>query len=404
MKAVVWKRPQKVAVEEVPDPRIEEPTDAILQVTATAICGSDLHLYDHGATLAVKPGDILGHEVMGVVEEVGPQAAGHLRPGDIVVVPFNISCGSCFMCARGLFAQCETTQNLGGRKGASLFGYTHMYGGVPGGQAQYLRVPQAHFGPIVLDPAGKDADVPEAAALLLSDVLPTAWQAVQFAAVPPGGSLTVHGLGPVGQMCVRIARHLGAEQVIAVDPYEERRHSAAAHGATVLDPRGVDVVAAVRDLTAGRGTDSSIDAVGMDAEGSLVDRVLQKTKAQPDRLIALHQALGTVRRGGTCSVIGVYGGWFPNFPLGDLFDRGVTLRWGQAHVRRWTDQLLAVLRGGDPIDAAGLVSTWAPLSDAPALYEAFRAKKPGVSKVVLRPHEDTTTADAAAAAREVPHA
>ncbi len=391
MKAVVWKGPRRVEVEQVADPKIEEPTDAVITVTATAVCGSDLHLYDHGASLAMKPGDILGHEAMGVVEEVGPQAAGHVKPGDVVVVPFNISCGHCFMCERQLYAQCETTQNLGGRKGASLFGYTHMYGGVPGGQAQYLRVPQAHFGPIVLDPR-RDGDIPETAALLLSDVLPTAWQAVEYADIPPGGSVTVHGLGPIGQMCVRIARHRGAGRVIAVDPGPQRRALAAAHGAEVLDPGEVDVVAAVREMTEGRGTDSSIDAVGMDAEGSLPDRVLQTLKAQPDRLIALHQALGTVRRGGTCSVSGVYGGWFPNFPLGDLFDRAITLRWGQANVRRWTEPLLEVLRSGDPIDAAGLVSTWAPLDDAPEIYQAFRDKQPGVTKAVLRPHPEQAAA------------
>jgi threonine dehydrogenase-like Zn-dependent dehydrogenase len=385
MKAVVWKRPRKVAVEEVPDPRIEAVTDAVVRVTATAICGSDLHLYDHGASLAMEPGDILGHEVMGVVEEVGPRAAPHLSLGDTVVVPFNISCGHCYMCDRGLFAQCETTQNLKGHKGASLFGYTHMYGGVPGGQAEYLRVPQAQFGPVVLD-REKDADVPEAAALLLSDVLPTAWQAVEYADVPRGGSVTVHGLGPVGQMCVRIARHRGAERVIAVDPAADRRELAAAHGAETLDPGSAhDVVGAVRELTGGRGTDSSIDAVGMDAEGSWPDRLLQTLKVQPDRLIALHHALGTVRRGGTCSVVGVYGGWFPQFPLGDLFDRAITLRWGQANVRRWTDQLLALLREGDPLDAAGLITTWATLDDAPDLYERLRAREPGIIKAALRP-------------------
>lgn len=384
MRAVVWRGPKKVEVAEVADPRIEQPTDAVIRVTATAICGSDLHLYDHGASLAMKPGDILGHEAMGVVTATGSEAARHLKEGDTVVVPFNISCGHCYFCLRRLYAQCETTQNLGGRKGASLFGYTHMYGGVPGGQAEYLRVPQAQFGPIVLDPE-LDAAIPEQAALLLSDVLPTAWQAVEYAAIPAGGSVTVHGLGPVGQLCVRIARYRGASTVVAVDPDPYRRRVAAEHGADHTLPGNGDVVGEVRELTDGRGTDSSIDAVGMDAQGSLTDRVLQTAKVQPDRLFALHHALGTVRRGGTCSVVGVYGGWFPKFPVGDLFDRSVTLRWGQANVRAWTDNLLDVLRAGDPIDAAGLVTTWAPLADAPELYRSFRAKQDGVLKVVMRP-------------------
>jgi threonine dehydrogenase-like Zn-dependent dehydrogenase len=385
MKAVVWKSSRRVAVEEVPDPQIEEPGDAVIRVTATAICGSDLHLYDHGLSLMMKPGNILGHEAMGVVEEVGPRAGAHLSVGDTVVVPFNISCGHCFMCERGLYAQCETTQNEEFGKGSSLFGHTRVHGGIPGGQAEYLRVPHANFGPVVLDPE-KDADVPQGAALLLSDVLPTAWQAVQFADIPRGGSVAIHGLGPVGQMCVRVARHRGAHQVIGIDPSAHCRAQAAEYGAEVIDPADVDdVVGVVRESTAGRGADSSIDAVGMDALGSMTDQVLQKLKLQPDRLIGLHQALGTVRRGGTCSVVGLYGGWFPAFPLGDLFDRGITLRWGQTHVRRWTDQLLAVLRDGDQLDADGLISMWSTLDAAPELYEKFRAKEPGYTKIAMRP-------------------
>jgi len=383
MKAVVWHRPKGVSVDEVDDPRIEEPTDAVIKVTATAICGSDLHLYDHGATLMMKPGDILGHEPMGVVQEVG-SAVTSLRPGDTVVVPFNISCGSCFMCGVQMYSQCETTQNLGGRKGASLFGYTHMYGGVAGGQAEYLRVPQAHFGPIKVGEGGA-SEVPERAALLVSDVLPTAWQAVKYADVPKDGTLAVYGLGPIGQMCVSIARHLGAGRVIGVDPYEDRRRLAQARGAEVVDPGETDAVDAVHDLTAGRGADSVIDAVGMDAEGSAADRVLQVAKLQPDRMVALHHSLGSARRGGTVSVIGVYGGWFPKFPVGDLFDKQITLRWGQANVRRWSDDILEVLRAGDPIAAEQLVSHEVPLSEAPQWYRAFRDKEPGVVKVLMRP-------------------
>jgi threonine dehydrogenase-like Zn-dependent dehydrogenase len=383
MKAVVWHGPRQVSVDEVADPTIDEPTDAIVKVTATAICGSDLHLYDHGATLAMKPGDIVGHEAMGIVEAVGSEVA-HIKAGDKVVVPFNISCGHCFMCERQLYSQCETTQNLGGRKGAALFGYTHLYGGIAGGQAEYLRVPQAQFGPIKVDES-----IPELATLLLSDVLPTAWQAVVYADVQPGSTVVVYGLGPVGQMASRIARHFGAERVIGIDLVADRLQTAARHGIEPLDAsqfdKPGDTVAAVEQLTKGRGADSVIEAVGMDSTGSTADRVLQTLKLQPDRLISLRQALGSVRRGGTVSVVGVYSMVFPNFPLGDLFDRQVTVRWGQANVRRWTADVHAVLRDGDPIDAAGLVTNQAPLTEAPAMYEAFKRKDDGVVKVVLRP-------------------
>ena len=383
MRALVYHGRTDVRCDTVPDPRIEQPTDAIIKVTATGICGSDLHLYDHGATLAMKPGDIIGHEPMGVVEEVGSDVS-HIAPGDTVVVPFNIACGNCFMCSRSLYSQCEETQNLGGRKGASLFGYTHLYGGVPGGQAQYLRVPMAHFGPIRVDES-----VPELAALLLSDVLPTSWQAVKYADVEPGSTVVVYGLGPIGQMSSRIALHHGAGRVIGVDIVAERLQMAARHGVEPLDASQFDspgdVVSAIEQLTKGRGADSVIDAVGMDAAGSAPDRVLQTLKVQPDRLIGLREALGSVRRGGTVSVIGVYSMWFPNFPIGDLFDRQVTLRWGQANVRRWTADILEVLRDGDPWDAAGLVTNQAPLRSAPQMYEAFKRKDDGVVKVVLRP-------------------
>ena len=383
MKAVRWMAPRTVSVDDAPDPALQEPTDAIIKVTATAICGSDLHLYDHGASMGMVPGDIVGHEAMGVVEEVGSQVA-HISPGDTVVVPFNISCGHCFMCARSLYSQCERTQNLEGRKGGALFGYTHMYGGVPGGQAEYLRVPMAHFGPVRID-----GSVPELAGLLLSDVLPTAWQAVEYAHIEPGETAVVYGLGPIGQMASRIALHKGASRVIGVDPVAERLQMAARHGVEPLDASQFDsageVVKAVEHLTKGRGADSVIDAVGMDASGSAPEHVLQTLKVQPDRLIGLRQALGSVRRGGTVSVVGVYAGWFPNFPIGDLFDKQITLRWGQANVRRWTGDILDTLRAGDPLDAAGLVTTQAPLDDAPAMYEAFKRKQDGVIKVVLRP-------------------
>jgi threonine dehydrogenase-like Zn-dependent dehydrogenase len=333
--------------------------------------------------MAMKPGDIVGHEAMGIVEEVGSEVS-HIAPGDKVVVPFNISCGHCFMCSKSLYSQCEETQNLRGRKGGSLFGYTHMYGGVPGAQAEYLRVPMAHFGPIRVDES-----VPELAALLLSDVLPTSWQAVAYADVEPGWTVVVYGLGPIGQMSARIALHRGAGRVIGVDMVAERLQMAARHGIEPLDATQFgsagDVIEAIEQLTKGRGADSVIEAVGMDSAGSAPDRVLQTLKVQPDRLISLRQALGSVRRGGTVSVVGVYSTWFPNFPLGDLFDKQVTIRWGQANVRRWTAEILDVLRLGDPLDSAGLVTNQAPLDAAPAMYEAFKRKENGVVKVVLRP-------------------
>ncbi len=380
MKAVVWQGPRKISVDDVDDPKIEEPTDAVVRMTATAICGSDLHLYDHGAAMMMKPGDVLGHEPMGVVEEVGSEVT-HISPGDRVVIPFNISCGSCWMCSRQLFSQCETTQNLKGRKGAALFGFTHMYGGVAGAQAEYLRVPHAHFGPIKVQDG-----VSEFGALLLSDVLPTAWQAVVYAEIPPGGTVAVYGLGPIGQMCARIALHLGAGRVIGIDRFADRLQMAQQHGVEVIDYSKMDdITEAVKAVTDGRGADSVIEAVGMDADGSKADRLLQTLKIQPDRMIAMHQALGSVRRGGTVSVVGVYGGPMHAFPLGDLFDKQITLRWGQANVRRWTDEIQRLLVDGDPLDAAGLVTTEAPLAEAPDMYKAFKTKEPGVVKVVLRP-------------------
>ena len=380
MKAVVWHRPGKVSVDSVDDPKIQEPTDAVIRVTASAICGSDLHLYGMGHAMAMKPGDILGHEPMGEVLEVGADVT-HIAPGDRVVIPFNISCGHCYLCRKSMYSQCETTQNLDGRKGAALFGYTHLYGGIPGGQAEYLRVPQAQFGPIKYDPA-----IPELAALLLSDVLPTAWQAVEYADIEQGETVAVFGLGPIGQMCARIALHHGAGRVLGVDRFADRLTMATAHGIEVIDYSEVDdITEEIKSRTGGRGADRVIDAVGMEADGSFADKFLQTVKLQPDRLIALHQSMGSVRRGGTVSVTGVYAGWMAAFPLGDLFDKQVALRWGQANVRRWTDRIQQVLLDGDPLDAAGLVTHQVPIDSAPEMYKRFQEKDEGVVKVVLRP-------------------
>ncbi|RLP94434.1 zinc-dependent alcohol dehydrogenase [Micromonospora sp. CV4] len=394
MKALTWQGKRDVRVEEVPDPRIEEPTDAIVKITSTAICGSDLHLYEVLGPY-LKPGDILGHEPMGIVEEVGPEVT-RLKPGDRVVVPFNISCGSCWMCQRQLYAQCETTQVTSEGKGAALFGYTSLYGSVPGGQAEYLRVPQAHFGPITVPQTGADERY-----LYLSDILPTAWQAVKYADTPPGGTLAVFGLGPVGQFCARIGRHLGAGRVIGLDLVPERLELARRHGIEVLDVRELDdVPGALIDLVDGRGPDAVIDAVGMEAHGSpvgklahaavglLPDKLAQTMtdRVGMDRLSVLHAALKSVRRGGTVSLSGVYGGEADPMPLMEMFDRGIQLRMGQCHVRRWTDEILPLLAGDDdPLGVEDLRTHRVPLARAPEAYEMFQKKEDGCIKVVLAP-------------------
>nr|WP_296068951.1 zinc-dependent alcohol dehydrogenase [uncultured Actinoplanes sp.] len=394
MRALTWQGTSKVSVETVEDPKIQQPTDAIIRVTSTAICGSDLHLYDV-LGMYLDKGDILGHEPMGIVEEVGPEVT-HIKPGDRVVIPFNISCGSCWMCSRGFFAQCETTQVREQGKGAALFGYTKLYGQVPGGQAEYLRVPQAHFGPIKV-PDGH----PDERYLFLSDVLTTSWQAAKWADILPGDTVLVTGLGPIGQMCARIARHLGAERVIAVDEVPERLEMARRHGIEVLDFTDVkDVSAAVVDMTDGRGADSVIEAVGMEAHGSpfqsaamkaagkLPDAIARKATETlgVDRMAALRTAFGSVRRAGTISIIGVYGGQADPLPMMDLFDKGVTMRMGQAHVKRWADDILPLLTGdADPLGVDDLVTHRLPLEEAPHAYEIFKKKEDGCIKVVLKP-------------------
>lgn len=394
MRAVTWHGKRDVRVDTVPDPRIEEPTDVIVRVTSTAICGSDLHLYEV-LGMWMDEGDILGHEPMGIVEEVGSEVT-HVQPGDRVVVPFNISCGHCSMCDRRIYAQCETTQVREHGKGAALFGYTKLYGQVPGGQAEYLRVPQGHFGPIKVPHEHADERF-----LYLSDILPTAWQAVAFADVPKGGSVAVYGLGPVGQLCARIARHQGAERVIGIDDVPERLELARRHDVETVDLEDQsDVAAHVIDLTDGRGPDSVIDAVGMEAHGSpflgavqratglLPDEVAARVTERlgVDRIAALRAAMASVRRGGTVSIIGVYGGQSDPFPMMDLFDKGVQLRMGQAHVRRWTDEILPLLLDpADPLGVDDLATHRLPLEQAPHGYDIFQKKLDGAIKVVLEP-------------------
>ena len=394
MRALTWQGLGDVRIDEVADPVIQDPTDCIVRVTSTAICGSDLHLYGVLAPY-LQPGDVLGHEFMGIVEEVGP-AVGNLRVGDRVVVPFNISCGRCWMCSRGLFAQCETTQVRDQGKGAALFGYTALYGSVPGGQAELVRVPHADFGPVKVEHDHADERY-----LYLSDILPTAWQGVQYADVPEGGSLAVIGLGPVGQLAVRAARHLGIQQVIGVDLVDERLALAEQHGATTVDRRSVkDVAAALRDLTEGRGPDAVLDAVGMEAHGNPVAHgVIAAAARAPkplaraaiehvgiDRLDALHTSIEAVRRGGTISISGVYGGMADPLPMMTLFDKGVQVRMGQCHVKRWTPELHDLVAGADDVLALESLATHRlPLSEAPDAYRMFRDKSDGCIKVVLQP-------------------
>ncbi len=394
MKALTWHGRRDVRVDTVPDPTIEQPTDAIIRVTSTGLCGSDLHLYEVLGPF-LEEGDILGHEPMGIVEAVGPEA-GDLHVGDRVVVPFNISCGQCFMCEHGLQTQCETTQVREEQMGAALFGYTKLYGQVPGGQAEFLRIPQAHYGPV---------KVPEGPAddrfLFLSDVLPTAWQAVQYAQIPDGGSLAVIGLGPIGEMACRIAQHLGAGTVIGLDLVPERLARSQSHGVQTIDVTATDdVPGAVRELTGGRGPDSVIDAVGMEAHGApggklahtlaglIPDPIARKVMetAGVDRLSALRAAVEIVRRGGTVSLSGVYGGTADPLNMLQMFDKQITLKMGQANVRRWTDDILPLLvRDDDPLGVDTFATHHVALAEAPQAYEMFQKKNDGAFKVVFRP-------------------
>ncbi|WP_037673330.1 zinc-dependent alcohol dehydrogenase [Streptomyces griseus] len=396
MRAVTWQGKRDVRVETVPDPRIEEPTDAVIRVTSTGLCGSDLHLYEV-LTPFMTPGDILGHEPIGIVEEVGA-AVPDLQAGDRVVVPFQIACGNCWMCLTGLPTQCETTQVTSEHMGAALFGYTRLYGAVPGAQAEYLRVPQAQYGPI---------KVPEGPAddrfLYLSDVLPTAWQAVKYADVPQGGSIAVLGLGPIGDMACRVAQALGAGRVFGVDLVTERLRRARDRGVETYDIRSFDhekeLVEAIRDQTDGRGPDAVIDAVGTEAHGSAAAKLAQQASAMlprklgaplaerfsVDRLAALYTAIDLVRRGGTISLSGVYGGMADPLPLLTLFDKQIQLRMGQANVRRWSDEIIPYLTDEDPLGVDDFATHRISLSEAPDAYRMFQQKKDGAVKVLMQP-------------------
>ncbi|TQJ33918.1 zinc-dependent alcohol dehydrogenase [Arthrobacter sp. SLBN-122] len=391
MKALTWQGKRSVSVEEVPDPVIQEPTDAIIRITSTAICGSDLHLYEVLGPYMHK-GDVIGHEPMGIVEEVG-SGVTNLRKGDRVVIPFNIACGSCYMCRQGLQSQCETTQVREKGSGAALFGYSELYGSVPGGQAEFLRVPHADYGAVKVG-----SELPDERYLFLSDILPTAWQAVEYANVPPGGTLGVFGLGPVGQFASRIGVQRGF-RVVGVDPVPERREMAARHGVETFD-YSKDIADELREMTDGRGPDAVVDAVGMEAHGSplagfahqalglLPDKLAQKAMETGgvDRLAALHTSIDAVRRGGTVSLSGVYGGTASPLPLLTMFDKQLQLRMGQCNVRNWTDTLLPLVEDdADPLGVMDLVTHRSGLEGAPALYEKFQKKQDGCIKVVLNP-------------------
>jgi threonine dehydrogenase-like Zn-dependent dehydrogenase len=395
MRALTYHGTRDVRVDTVPDPAIEEPTDAIIRVTSSGICGSDLHLYEVLGAF-IDDGDILGHEPMGIVEAVGSEVA-HIVPGDRVVIPFNISCGHCFMCDKGLQSQCETTQVHDQDTGAALFGYTKLYGQVPGGQAELLRVPQAHYGPIKV-PEGP----PDDRFVYLSDVLPTAWQAVEYADVPAGETVLVLGLGPIGEMSTRIAQHRGAGRVLAIELVAERLERARAHGVEALDLNDYngDLPAAVREMTDGRGPISVIDAVGMEAHGAPVGKLAHKIagvlpdavsrpmteKMGIDRLSALHTAIELVQRGGTISLSGVYGGAASPMPLLQMFDKQINLRMGQANVRRWIDDIMPLVCGDDdPLGVEDFATHHVPLQDAPQAYETFQKKEDNAFKVLLKP-------------------
>jgi threonine dehydrogenase-like Zn-dependent dehydrogenase len=395
MRAVTWQGAKDIRVDNVPDPTIEAPTDIVIRVTSTGLCGSDLHLYEVLAPF-MEPGDIVGHEPMGVVEAVGKDVP-HLDIGDRVVIPFNISCGHCWMCEHRLQSQCETTQNTEHGTGASLFGYSKLYGQVPGGQAEYLRVPHADYGAVKV-PNGP----PDDRFLFLSDVLPTAWQSVEYADVPEGGTVLVLGAGPIGDMAARIALHRG-HRVLVADLVPERLERVSQRGADAIDITDLGdttLAEVVRDRTDGRGPDSVIEAVGMEAHGSGGIKAVQKLvgllpdklaeplmlKVGTDRLEALLSAFDCVRRGGTVSISGVYGGAADPLPMFQMFDKQVQVRMGQANVRAWTDDILGLLnRDEDVLGVESFATHHLSLDEAPDAYETFQKKQDGAVKIVFRP-------------------
>jgi threonine dehydrogenase-like Zn-dependent dehydrogenase len=389
MKAVCWERTNHVAVEEVPDPKILNPRDAIVKITSTAICGSDLHLYD-GFIPTMQSGDILGHEFMGEVVEIGRQVS-NLQKGDRVVVPFPIACGQCFFCTHELWSCCDNSnpnaaiaEKLYGFSPSGLFGYSHMMGGYAGGQAQYARVPYADVGPFKVPSRLTDEQV-----LFLTDIFPTGYMAAENCDIAGGETIAVWGCGPVGQFAIRSALLLGAKRVIAIDTVPERLQMATEAGAETLDSMEDDVFERLRDMTGGLGPDACIDAVGMEAHGAHVDYWYDKAKTMAmmatDRASSLRQAINCCRKGGIVSIPGVYGGFIDKVPMGAAFNKGLTLKMGQTHVHRYLPRLLQHIENGD-IDPSFVVTHTVPLDDAPEMYKTFRDKKDGCIKVVMKPH------------------
>lgn len=384
MKANCWMGKREMQVQEVDDPVLINPGDAIVKITSTAICGSDLHLYN-GYIPTLEKGDILGHEFMGEIVEVGPNVK-RLNVGDRVVVPFTISCGGCTHCARQQWSLCDNTnpkgwisEKLMGYTPAGIFGYSHMTGGYAGGQAEYVRVPYADHGPIVIE-----SDLPDEKVLFLSDIFPTGYMAAENCDIKPGQSVVaVWGCGPVGQFAIRSAFLLGAAKVIAIDNVPERLEMAKAAGAITVND-GEDVLEILRELTAGRGPDAAIDAVGMEAHGSVYDDVKQTLKLETDRPYVLRQSIRALRKGGVLSIPGVYGGFVDKIPFGALMNKGITIKSGQTHMQRYMQHLLSLIEDGK-IDPSFVVTHRVPLSKAPEMYETFVEKRDGCIKVVLDP-------------------
>jgi threonine dehydrogenase-like Zn-dependent dehydrogenase len=390
MKALCWNGIHKVQVENVPDPQILNPRDAIVKITTTAICGSDLHLYD-GYIPAMKKGDILGHEFMGEVVDVG-RGVENLKKGDRVVVPFTIACGRCYFCQKNLWSLCDNSnpdawiaEGMYGFTGSGLFGYSHIYGGYAGGQAEYARVPFADVGPIKIPAGFADEQV-----LFLSDIFPTGYMAAENCDIQPGDTIAIWGCGPVGQFAIKSAYMLGAERVIAIDYVPERLRMAQQQGrAEVINyEEDRDVVEALKEMTGGRGPDACIDAAGMEAHGtsilSMIDEVKQKTYLSTDRPIALREAIQACRKGGTVSVPGVYGGFLDKFPFGAAFAKGLTFRMGQTHVHRYLRPLLERIERGE-IDPSFVITHRLNLDEAPHGYDIFKHKEDSCIKVVLKP-------------------
>ncbi|HVG27296.1 MAG TPA: zinc-dependent alcohol dehydrogenase [Acidobacteriaceae bacterium] len=383
-----------IQVHTVPDPEIVNPHDAILRITRTAICGSDLHLYD-GYIPTMEAGDILGHEFMGIVEEVGPEVT-NLKRGDRVVVPFTISCGNCFFCRRDLWSLCDNTnpnaqvaETMYGYSGSALFGYSHIYGGYAGGQAQYVRVPFANVGPIKIE-----NDLPDEKVLFLSDIYPTGYMGAENANIKPGDTVAVWGCGPVGLFAIASAYMLGAERVIAIDRFPERLKLARDYcGATTIDYTDNDVVVveALRDLTGGIGPDSCIDAVGMEAHSNtlvgMYDKVKQSVMLETDRPFVLRQAFQAIRKGGTLSIPGVYGGALDKINFGAAFGKGIKMAMGQTHMHKYMAPLLKSVEEGK-IDPSFLISHRIGIEEVPDMYKIWRDKKDQVTKIVIDPWQD----------------